>query len=99
MDVARWISALIALAAMVMAIGGFAFQARQTAKITEQLASRMVGVEKQASDTASVLGAATRTIERVVSRLEVHEREGATLAERVTHHGQEIDRLRNERCT
>ena len=97
MDGARWISVAIALAAMLMTIGGFAFQARQTAKIAEQLATRMLGVEKTTSDTAIVLGAATRTIERVVSRLDVHEREGAAVAERVANHQLEIDRLRDER--
>lgn len=99
MDVARWVSVAIALVAMLMTIGGFAFQARQTAKIAEQLATRMLGVEKTTSDTAIVLGAATRTLERVVGRLDVHEREGAAIAERVANHGLEIDRLRDERCT
>ena len=97
MDVARWISALIALAAMVMAIGGFAFQARQTAKITEQRASRMIGVEKQTSETAGLLGTTAKTLERVVGRLDVNEREGAAMAERVANHQLEIDRLRDER--
>lgn len=92
--------------------GGLVWQAKNTAKLASELATRqtdfergignrVAASEKAAAETAVMLNMTARHLERVVARLDEHETEGATMAERVTNHGLELERLRavQDRCS
>lgn len=84
---------------VLFACGIFFAQMRATNKSVEIHESRLREVERVANDTALLLKRSSDTLDRVTSRLDEHERDGAMIEERVNNHGIEIGRLRDERCT
>ena len=91
------------VAAIVFSAGAIVNQGRTAFGDQKRHAARLAAVESLAGETAQLVKAtadalrsAVASNERVLNRLEQHEREGAAVAERVDTHGREIRRLRDK---